>query len=248
MLTDLLQRVRAYRIAQLVEITDHYRRLVESLANGEDLTTEEIGITLDNAGKSEEQLADDVELLLKRRHWAEQIQASEDAEKALREADRQIEKITGEMNRELAKFTSKLDQARAAKVDAERAIAIRHQARENLSGSCVDPVVLGRESEISERLRKLVPVERELAVEIRRAERTVHNIEADRERAERAYREGFTPADRKAASERIENAKASQRNHTANLRRLRDQAAQIRQEIGDLQAEMHELANRRLAP
>jgi chromosome segregation ATPase len=218
------------------------------LADDQDVSPEEIAITLDNAGKSEDQLQSDVELLLQRREWSRQIQAADDAEAVMRKSQAEIDKLVRDRDAYAAKINAKIDQHRAAFNDAERRAHGVHSARESLSGSCYDPVVLSREAEVSARLSDLVQQDRELVHEIRKAERTVYSVEAELERHQDAYKAHYLPADRAATAVMIENSKAAARNYRGHLRRLRDEHSELRAEITRLQAEMHELADRRLVP
>jgi hypothetical protein len=212
------------------------------------VSPEEIAITLDNAGKSEDQLQSDVELLLQRREWARQIQMAGDSEATMRKAQAEIDKLQKDLDAYAAKIAAKIDQHRAAFSDAERRAHAVHSARESLSGSCYDPVVLSREAEVSERLQSLVEQERDISRAIRQGEAMVDAIHRNIAGHERDYKAGFTPKDRQAAGVLLENARTSLRNHEASNRRMKTQAAEIRKEIGDLQAEMERLASQRLIP
>jgi uncharacterized protein YfcZ (UPF0381/DUF406 family) len=248
MLVELLSKVKAYRAQQTTELSDGYRQLIVALADGENIDAEQVAVALDAAGKSEDQLQSDVELLLQRREWARQIQAAGDAETTMRKAQAEIDKLVRDRDSYCAKINSKIDQLQASKADAERRAHGVHSARESLSGSCYDPVVLSREAEVSARLSDLVQQERDITRAIRQGEAMVDAIHRNIAGHERDYKAGFTPKDRQAAGVLIENAKTSLRNHEASNRRMKTQAAEIRSEITKLQDEMERLASQRLIP
>ena len=244
---DIIASIKAFRAAKRAEEISPYKQLIIDIADGERPEAEEIDIVLQAANKSPEELSASVQLLIDRRGWASQVQAAKEAEQTMRSSDDQIGKLAAERDAVVGALNAKIDQLVESKRAAESLIHRSHFASVKLAETA-DQSIVEQEEAIAERLRELVPQQRELRYEVNWLTATLPSLDKTIATRKEAFRFCYTEDTKQFELGQIRRYTAEREGNNLRFRRLENELAEVSEEIERLQQRIIATSEKRLLP
>lgn len=163
---ELFSRIRRKKVEAEISSFGHYRSLLIALANGSELDSDEAEIVLQDLGKSESDVEQDVETMRKRLANAEKLSKKQNSAKVIESCQAEMAKANAEFQAVQEKHNARVAEISQKRKAAEATVIAADQARAMLLKTCINPEIKDRESELLAQRSSLAPRRKTLTDEL----------------------------------------------------------------------------------
>lgn len=223
-LSEIFGALRNRRQQRELSTWQQYRALVAALADNEEIDADEAADLLETVGKTEKQLADDIELFNRRKQWEQQVKDGEGCHEKASHEEQEIKRLEAELLAIQQKYAAKMQGHRERSNGYQVKFQSALQAADNLRQTSANPWLDEQLKDINSRLRELGNRERELLELV--SSKDIH------------FEWNLSRSD----SYKAKNAWSKQPDHwEAMAKRLGEELEAAKSEIADIRAERADL-------
>ena len=136
---ELIQSIRKRKTETAIDVFGPYRKLLIDLATGETVDAGEAETVIEQAGKTETQLASDVETMRQRMAAADTIALATNGETAISIATENVSKLQTEFGQVCVQYRSRIESAKTELASAELVVKNSNWAKSTLETTVLEP-------------------------------------------------------------------------------------------------------------
>jgi chromosome segregation ATPase len=248
-LSAVLEKIRTKKNEIILSAQDEYFRLIQAIASGKEVDSEEAANILEASGRSVEQFEKAVEVHTRRIELAEQLSRKRSLEASIPKLEREAEHARRELDAAVAKLQTKAFEADKKLRDANNEIVQFYQVESRLRESCQDPAILSRFAELSEKRLELVRMKSPLQEDLRRTQNQIRSWRNQVENFRDSLKKNRSDLPAMGSDQKgLAIAKSEVEKLDSVISQLAKAIAEIDEKLRPIECELKELDDKKLIP
>ena len=249
-LLEAIQKIRGRRQEQAKSVWQQYSLMVDTLARGEQVDVDELGIVMDQLDKSDSDLSADVDRKQQRIATAEQVAHRTAAQSEVDRLTSEQNKLKSEHDMFMSAWQPKARAVHNALRAAELQVGSLFDIERKLFETVLDPEILEKQADLDRRRRELASELREVQEQVRQGENLISSarsgVEASMQKIRATQGEHYkrnSGEDARLEAELTRERQAYDRTHARYqpLFQRFDELKRLRALIDDEQQELNKL-------